>query len=221
MRYLDDENEEPDDEPSYNEHLRFSSSSYHAQSEASSDNALREENKHNASSSRYSGGSNYNHNKRMSRTSRHSANTRDSYQHDNRRSQASAKTDDAADTIALFGAYGITGHYFLKFALEAGYNVRVLLLPGIVLDDMEGNDKLTVITGAFDDEQKVRRVVRKASYVVCMLNDCDHTLQNSIPPSNFDFIQRLLPILNEYQKCKVLLYQVRRFACQQRKGHET
>lgn len=114
--------------------------------------------------------------------------------------------------IALFGAYGVTGHYFLKLALEAGYHVRVLLLPGIDLEDIEGNENLTIVTGTFDDDQKIRRVVRKAAFVVCMLNDCEKSAvqnHNGTQCSNLKFIQQLLPILQDIQLCQVLLYQVR------------
>jgi nucleoside-diphosphate-sugar epimerase len=111
--------------------------------------------------------------------------------------------------IALFGAYGVTGHYFLKFALEAGYSVRALILPGVVLEDMEGNDKLTLVTGTFEEEHKIQRVVKKAAYVVCMINDCESTLQDDSEPSNnFSFIQRLVPIMEQCRACPILLYQV-------------
>jgi uncharacterized protein YbjT (DUF2867 family) len=66
------------------------------------------------------------------------------------------------NVIAIFGAYGVTGHYFLQLALEAGYHVRALMLPGIVLEDMQGNDNLSLITGTLDDESKIRRVVKNA-----------------------------------------------------------
>ena len=205
------------DDFDFEEHLRFSTSSYHRSSNISNGSQTR----------KFSGGSNYHHNKRISRTSQYS-NGSANHPTSNRRSQASAQSAKTSDTtkisavddstIALFGAYGVTGHYFLKFALEAGYNVRVLLWPGIRLEDMEGNPKLTVVTGAYDDDQKVRRVIRKAAYVVCMLNDCDNSkAQNANgssqqqQQSNYGFIQRLVPLLNEYRKCKVLLYQVSKF----------
>jgi hypothetical protein len=118
--------------------------------------------------------------------------------------------------VALFGAYGVTGHYFLKLAMEAGYHVRALILPGIVLDDLQDNENLTLVTGTFDEDNKIRRVVRKAAYVVCMLNDCDNPLQknpSTAPPSNFSFMQRLVPIMEKCSACRVLLYQVRFWKC--------
>ena len=64
--------------------------------------------------------------------------------------------------------------------------------------------------GNFDEEDKIYRVVRKAAYVVCMLNDCDSTLQDVLgsQQSNFAFIQRLVPIMQQCQKCRLLMYQV-------------
>jgi hypothetical protein len=151
--------------------------------------------------------------------------------------------DPSEETIAVFGAYGVTGHYFLQLAMEAGYKVRALVLPGITLDDVSpASENLRLITGSFDEEEKVRRVVKNASYVVCLLNDCNKSLQlkrqqedartcaanlENIPPilipnnegakdgktsacsSNLKFMQTLLPILDELDKCRVILYQVR------------
>jgi hypothetical protein len=153
--------------------------------------------------------------------------------------------DPSEETIAVFGAYGVTGHYFLQLAMEAGYKVRALVLPGITLDDVApASENLRLITGSFDEEEKVRRVVKSASYVVCLLNDCNKSLQlkrqqedartcaanlENIPPimhpnrdehdgkpsacsSNLKFMQTLIPILDELDTCRVLLYQVR-FYC--------
>jgi hypothetical protein len=130
-------------------------------------------------------------------------------------SVSSSKEKNPENVIAIFGAYGVTGHYFLQLALEAGYHVRALMLPGIVLEDMQGNDNLSLITGTLDDESKIRRVVKNASFVVCMLTDCDNTLQDppsaaSHPPATtFDFIKHLCPILEDVGLCQVFLYQVR------------
>jgi hypothetical protein len=163
--------------------------------------------------------------------------------------------DPSEETIAVFGAYGVTGNYFLQQAMEAGYKVRALILPGMQMDDYANSDQLRLITGSFDEEEKVRRVVKNASYVVCLLNDCDKTLQQqkqqqnattvsskldnleNMPPvlydnatgsnvgssassgsvkksptnsnGNYRFMQMLVPILEELDTCRVLLYQVR------------
>jgi hypothetical protein len=124
--------------------------------------------------------------------------------------------------------------------MEAGYKVRALVLPGMELNDVDvGNNNVRVITGSFDEEDKIRRVCKNASYVLCLLNDCDKTLQQSkqqqdvttcstnlenIMPittingtvtnasstayPNLQFMQTLLPILEDLDTCRVLLYQV-------------
>lgn len=167
----------------------------------------------------FAGGSNYHHNKRVSRTKEAEYNERSSNnshrQSGNKhqdRLQASQSTGSNVDehTIAVFGAYGKTGHYFLQLAMEAGYNVRVLLLPGVELD-MPESDNLRVITGTFDEERKIQRVISKAAYIVCMLNDCKDIVDGgeSMHASNFEFIQRLVLTLEQSRSPRVLLYQVR------------
>lgn len=116
-------------------------------------------------------------------------------------------------TIALFGVSGVTGNYFLQLAVEAGYHVRALILPGFELEDMKGNPSLTLVQGTMDDQAKIHRVIRKAAYVVCMLNDCpqmiDTTPATIVPThSNYQFIQLLVPLMSRCATCKVLLYQV-------------
>ena len=121
------------------------------------------------------------------------------------------KREQTKNVIALFGAYGVTGHYFLQLALEAGYYVRALILPGIVLEDMQGNDKLTLVTGTMDEEPKIRRVLKGSAYVVCMLTDCDTTLQR--PPQSpttttLNFVKLLYQMLKDSRKSRIILYQV-------------
>lgn len=114
-------------------------------------------------------------------------------------------------TIALFGVNGVTGHYFLQLAVEAGYHVRAMIIPGFELEDMKDNPNLTLIHGTMDDVRKIHRVIRKAAYVVCMLTDCPQPLEGSPHTlSNYNFIQNLVPLMSECDACKVLLYQVRR-----------
>lgn len=128
---------------------------------------------------------------------------------------SSSSKADVESTIALFGAYGVTGHYFLKQAVEAGYHVRVLMIPGVELIDFQGNPNVTLVTGTFDDKEKIYRLIRKAAYVVCMLNDCRQTLQDSSKsPSNYDFVKLLVPMMGGMSPaCRVLLYQVGTWSC--------
>ena len=165
------------------------------------------------------GGNNHRHSSTSTKISDRRSKCTDRHSCSSERSKRSGRTQTSSsqkdNVIALFGAYGVTGHYFLQFALEAGYHVRTLLLPGVELEDMHGSDHLTVVTGSLDDTNKIRRVVKSASYVVCMLSDCEEDLQH--PPSAYDgttpcstlnFVKLLFPLLEEYEMCRVILYQV-------------
>jgi len=154
-----------------------------------------------------------------------------------------SQKEPSEEIIAIFGAYGVTGHHFVKFAIEAGYQIRVLMLPGMEKmndDDLFSSNtcySVTVITGSFEEEDKIRQVVEKATYVVCLLNDCGeydpHQQENLRPPVgnidnhnynnnpdnnddysssspcslNLNFMHNLVPILEESDSCRVLLYQ--------------
>jgi hypothetical protein len=129
------------------------------------------------------------------------------------RSSNTTSSSSCERTIALFGVNGVTGNHFLQLAVEAGYQVRALILPGFELEDMRENPNLTLIHGTLDDEAKIERVIRKAAYVVCMLNDCPQSIEisnenNPPAPSNYHFIQKLVPLMSKCSACKVLLYQV-------------
>mmetsp|Transcript_39790 Transcript_39790/g.96060 ORF Transcript_39790/g.96060 Transcript_39790/m.96060 type:complete len:387 (+) Transcript_39790:61-1221(+) len=169
---------------------------------------------------RIAGGSNYNHNKRISRTkmAQEERSQRSSYgsrsRHEIRREHTVDEEDEnflhtSDNVIALFGAYGTTGQHFLQVALEAGYRVRVLLMPGVELD-IPASKNLSIVTGTFDEEQKIERVLKKAAYVVCMLNDCTQIMEekdDESSTSNYRFVQRLVSILEQVRSKRVLLYQ--------------
>lgn len=174
-------------------------------------------------SRRIAGGSNYNHNKRISRTRMAEEEKSQRPSHDSRSRHNEVRREHTVDeedenflhtsenVIALFGAYGTTGQYFLQLALEAGYRVRALLLPGVELEIPESKN-LTIVTGTFDEEQKIERVLKRASYIVCMLNDCTKIMEEKegeSSTSNYRFIQRLVSILERVRSKRVLLYQVR------------
>jgi len=156
-----------------------------------------------------------------------------------------SQKEPSEEIIAIFGAYGVTGHHFVKFAIEAGYQIRVLMLPGMEKmndDDLFSSNtcySVTLITGSFEEEDKIRQVVEQATYVVCLLNDCgeyydphqqenlrppvgnidNHNYNNNNPDNNDDysssspfslnlnFMHNLVPILEESDTCRVLLYQ--------------
>ena len=82
-----------------------------------------------------------------------------------------SKKDPSEETIAIFGAYGVTGQYFLQRAMEAGYNIQAMILPGMEMEDVACSKSLRLITGSLNEEEKIREVVENATYVVCLLND--------------------------------------------------
>ncbi len=129
-----------------------------------------------------------------------------------------SKKDPSEEIIAVFGAYGVTGQYFLQRAMEAGYNVKAMILPGMDLEDVSSCQSLRLYTGTLDEVDKVQEVVKDASYVVCLLSDCDD--ENFNPPigneeedgsydfNKLNFAHNLVPMLENSSKCRVLLYQV-------------
>eukprot|EP00934_Nitzschia_sp_Nitz4_P000466 Nitzschia sp. Nitz4//scaffold5_size260463//87803//88966//NITZ4_000968-RA/size260463-augustus-gene-0.7-mRNA-1//1//CDS//3329555298//466//frame0 len=207
----DNEKENVDDEfdgMPFAEHMRFSTSSY------------RPSQKGKQSTERYSTASTQE--PRAFRPSNSSS--RKPYRTtDKKHSVGTAATQPESDdtnTVAIFGANGVTGHYFLQLAVEAGYKVRALLPPGVKLSDFEGNPNVRTFTGTFDDEAKIARVVSKADYVVCMLHDCPEyiestpTMESPAPRStNYELMKILLPMLGyEHSRCKVFLYQASSFS---------
>lgn len=230
----------PPEELEYSEHLRYSTGSYRNSIDPNSA-ALKDYNKRYSENSRHSSrlskgtsaagsrqsSSSFSHLRQNNRESHGSSSHRhSSSQNGNRRetnitnstsqsrnSKATNTSSSSSEkTIALFGVNGVTGHYFLQLAVEAGYQVRALILPGFELEDMRENPNLRLIHGTLDDVAKIHRVVRKAAYVVCMLNDCPQAIQSSNTPneapSNYAFIRKLVPLMSECSACKVLLYQV-------------
>ena len=129
-----------------------------------------------------------------------------------------SKKDPSEETIAVFGAYGTTGQYFLQRAMDAGYNIQAMILPGMEMEDVACSKSLKLITGYFNEAETIREVVKNATYVVCLLNDCEH--EHFDPPigneednaayefNNLNFMHNLIPILEDSQKCRVLLYEV-------------
>jgi hypothetical protein len=192
---------------------RGSKESYHRGSKESFGSTNHRDSKESvgSQSKRFAGGSNYNHNKKYSRT-RNSQESDKRYSSDSRRETCDATCLTTSDNVlALFGAHGTTGQYVLQLALEAGYHVRVLVLPGVQLD-MPESKNLTIVTGTFDEEHKIQRVIKKASYIVCMLNDCNKLMdekEETVSGSSLGFIQRLVSVLEESRSNRVLLYQVR------------
>ena len=115
-------------------------------------------------------------------------------------------------TIALFGAHGKTGRYFLKHALNSAYSVRALVpqgLPKNSFQEYEDYPNFKVFRGEVTDQEIIKHVIRKSKYVVCMLGD---TLPGkSEYPDNFltSFLQHLYPLMKEESSIECFLFQVR------------
>jgi NAD(P)H-binding len=95
----------------------------------------------------------------------------DSVQYSDQEAEEEEEEEESrvAETIALFGADGCTGHHFLRLALDAGYRVRALVAPSTKLEgDFE--DLYTVI-GTLNDDAKVQEVVYSSTYVVSMVGE--------------------------------------------------
>jgi hypothetical protein len=101
--------------------------------------------------------------------------------------------------------------------MDAGYNIQAMILPGMEMEDVACSKSLKLITGYFNEAETIREVAKNATYVVCLLNDCEH--ENFDPPigneednaaydfNNLNFMHNLIPILEDSQKCRVLLYE--------------
>mmetsp|Transcript_1021 Transcript_1021/g.2193 ORF Transcript_1021/g.2193 Transcript_1021/m.2193 type:complete len:459 (-) Transcript_1021:208-1584(-) len=97
--------------------------------------------------------------------------------------------------IALFGASGALGNHFIRKALLAGYNIKVLSSTPRSITEEE-SESLTIIEGSLKDKDKVEEVVESADYVLYLADD---TLQKSyVPGTTYAFIQMLLPVLKKY-----------------------
>jgi len=97
--------------------------------------------------------------------------------------------------IALFGASGALGNHFIRKALLAGYNIKVLSSTPRSITEEE-SESLTIIEGSLKDKDKVEEVVESADYVLYLADD---TLQKSyVPGTTYAFVQMLLPVLKKY-----------------------
>ena len=142
-------------------------------------------------------------------------------------------------TIALFGAHGKTGNYFLKFALDAGYHVRALVpaessserakkqhtskasnssstlkststsSTSSALQEFDDKTALTKVSGELDDSKAIKRVLKGADYVVCLLTDTLPSSKHQYPKDCLaGFLRRLYPLMQREKSIQVFLYQV-------------
>lgn len=113
------------------------------------------------------------------------------------------------ETIALFGATGMTGKKLVPLALQQGYKVKALVrTPSKVKTN---DENLTLIEGDFSNTDAVTETVGGADYVVCCAG-------GAFKPKEYpkdlmlNFITTLVPILEAEPSVKVLLYQAGAFS---------
>eukprot|EP00542_Grammatophora_oceanica_P015955 CAMPEP_0194036260 /NCGR_PEP_ID=MMETSP0009_2-20130614/8615_1 /TAXON_ID=210454 /ORGANISM="Grammatophora oceanica, Strain CCMP 410" /LENGTH=222 /DNA_ID=CAMNT_0038677933 /DNA_START=40 /DNA_END=708 /DNA_ORIENTATION=+ len=115
-------------------------------------------------------------------------------------------------TVAVFGATGSTGKYFVKKALEADYKVKVLVRSPDKLGEIKDHDHLTVIEGSFTDAEKVKETVTGTTYVVSMAGAKMGGKKEDYPQDMMlNFVKALVPVMEEvHTKC--FIYQAGAFS---------
>ena len=81
-----------------------------------------------------------------------------------------AKTE--IKTVGLLGCTGKVGGWVLEMALERGHNIRVLVRNPDKLDEYSSYiliEKLHIIQGGIDDEEKLRELVKGVDVVISTL----------------------------------------------------
>ena len=75
-------------------------------------------------------------------------------------------------TVGLLGSTGRQGGWVLEMALELGHTVRALVRNPKKLDDYSNysdTEKLQIIQGGIDDEEKMRELVKGVDVVISTL----------------------------------------------------
>ena len=120
-----------------------------------------------------------------------------------------------AETIALFGATGVTGKYFLKLALEAGFKVQAMVRSKDKLEeDIQENPSLTITEGDFANTESITATVKGANYVVCMAGAPQGQAREDYPTKlMLNFVTSLTKIIQDAApSVKVFLYQAGAFS---------
>ena len=84
---------------------------------------------------------------------------------------AVAKTE--VYTVALLDSTGNIGGWVLEMALERGHTVRALVLNMDILDEYSNYvqmEKLYIIEGEIEEEEKIRELLRGVDVVISVLN---------------------------------------------------
>jgi putative NADH-flavin reductase len=124
-----------------------------------------------------------------------------------RDSKQSTVSDVKPEIIALFGASGLTGHYFRNKALDSGYHVNCIAAESNNLAHPSADWE--AVKQGLEDNDQLNEVVAQANYVVIMLHDVLPGKKEY--PTGFmtSFMERLYSILREVNSVKVVLFQVR------------
>lgn len=112
------------------------------------------------------------------------------------------------DKIALFGAYGSTGDHFTRLALDAGYSVRALILPGAKSEsNIPCSSAYVSVVGSLEDNHKVEEVLSGATYVICMLSDTLTKTEGYKSDCFSRFVKILYPLMKSEPTIQLFLYQ--------------
>jgi nucleoside-diphosphate-sugar epimerase len=114
------------------------------------------------------------------------------------------------ETIALFGASGMTGKQLVPLALEQGYKIKALVRTPSKVQTKHEN--LTIIQGDFSNTEAIQETVAGADYVICCAG-------GAFKPKEYtkdlmlNFVSTLLPILeSDSSSVKVFVYQAGAFS---------
>lgn len=119
------------------------------------------------------------------------------------------------ETIALFGATGVTGKYFLKLALEGGFKVQAMVRSKDKLEeDLQKNPSLTITEGDFANAESITATIKGANYVVCMAGGPMGQSKQDYPTNlMLNFVTNVTKIIQDTApSVKVFLYQAGAFS---------
>jgi nucleoside-diphosphate-sugar epimerase len=108
------------------------------------------------------------------------------------------------ESIALFGASGMTGRQLLPLALEQGYRVKALVRTPSKVQTQHEN--LTIVQGDFSNTKAVQETVAGADYVICCAGGAVK-LKEYPKDMMLNFVSTLVPMLEAESSVKVFVYQ--------------
>jgi hypothetical protein len=113
------------------------------------------------------------------------------------------------ETIAFFGATGMTGRELVPLALEKGYHIKALVRTPSKFKTQHEN--LTIIQGDFANTEAIKETVAGADYVICCAAGASKPKEYT-KDMMLNFISTLVPILeSDSSSVKVFVYQAAAF----------